>query len=200
MDFQFHRSDHLVWLKTSPSDHVISKTLNKTVYVASYILLYSSFAEEPETGREFELELLHFDTLFTNKFTFNIFCLNKIYGKSWCTSVQTFNGATWENSWLVLMKNTINTSSNVNLILKLIDVLFFRTVTENLRCCSTASTMPQSQDRFWNLQGSKLVNHNGAKMNYVWNVNKLIEALTKTEVGKLRTRAAQWLSRCHQTK
>ena len=140
----------MVWLKTSPSDHVISKTLNKTVYVASYIVLYSSFAEEPETGREFELELLHFDTLFTNKFTFNIFCLNKIYGKSWCTSVQTFNGATWENSWLVLMKNTINTSSNVNLILKLIDVLFFRTVTENLRCCSTASTMPQSQDRVKN--------------------------------------------------
>ena len=41
------------------------------------------------------------------------------------------------------------------------------------------------------LQHSKFVNHNGAKMVDVWNVNKLTEAQTKMEVGKLRTKAAQ---------
>ena len=39
---------------------------------------------------------------------------------------------------------------------------------------------------FWNLQRSKFVNHNGAKMYDAWNVNKLTEARTKMEVGKLR--------------
>ena len=57
-------------------------------------------------------------------------------------------------------------------------------------------------ERFWNLQLSKFVNHNDAKMVDVGvsNVNKLTEARTKMEVGKLRVIAAQWLSRCHQTK
>ena len=57
-------------------------------------------------------------------------------------------------------------------------------------------------ERFWNLKLSKFVNHNGAKMIdvCVWNINKPTEARTKMEVCKLRTRAAQWLSWCHQTK
>ena len=76
---------------------------------------------------------------------------------------------------------------------------FFQTATENLRWCLTASTMPcrpfKTGDSvemvtFWNLQRSKFVNHNGAKMydawNVSWNVNKLTEARTKMEVGKLR--------------
>ena len=48
-------------------------------------------------------------------------------------------------------------------------------------------------ERFWNLQLSKFVNYIGAKMVdvCVWNVNKLTEARTKMEVGKLRTSAAQ---------
>ena len=37
-------------------------------------------------------------------------------------------------------------------------------------------------------------------MNDVRNVSKLTEARTKIEVNNLRTRAAQLLSRCHQTK
>ena len=45
--------------------------------------------------------------------------------------------------------------------------------------------------RFWNLQRWKYANHNGAKMIDLWNVNKLTEAWTKTEVGGLRTRVAQ---------
>ena len=48
-------------------------------------------------------------------------------------------------------------------------------------------------ERFWNLQHSKLVNHNGAKMVDVWNVNKLTEAQTEMEVTKLWTKAVQWL-------
>ena len=40
------------------------------------------------------------------------------------------------------MKNTINISNNVNLILNTYRCLFFQTASENLRCCSTASTMP----------------------------------------------------------
>ena len=36
------------------------------------------------------------------------------------------------------MKNTINVSNNVNLILRASRCLFFQTVTEKLRCCSKA--------------------------------------------------------------
>ena len=50
------------------------------------------------------------------------------------------------------------------------------------------------------LQHSKFVNQNGAKMVDAWNVKKLTEAWTKMEASKLRTKAAQWLSRYHQTK
>ena len=50
------------------------------------------------------------------------------------------------------------------------------------------------------LQHSNFVNHNGTKMVDIWNVNKHTEARTKMEVGKLRTKTAQWLSQCHQTK
>ena len=48
-------------------------------------------------------------------------------------------------------------------------------------------------ERFWNLQLSKFVNHNDAKMVdvCVLNINNLIEARTKMEVGKLRVIAAQ---------
>ena len=91
-----------------------------------------------------------------------------------------------------LMKNTINVSSNANLILNTYRCLFFQTATENLWCCSTASFDQAMQDelprqdsmemeRFWNLQHSKFVNHNGAKIVDVWNVNKLTEARTKME-------------------
>ena len=47
--------------------------------------------------------------------------------------------------------------------------------------------------QFWNLKLSKFVNHNDAKMvdACTWNANKPTEAWTKTEVGTLRTRAAQ---------
>ena len=37
----------------------------------------------------------------------------------------------------------------------------------------------------------KFVNHNGAKMVNIWNVNKLTETRTKMEVGKLGTRVTQ---------
>ena len=45
--------------------------------------------------------------------------------------------------------------------------------------------------RFWNLQHSKFINHNGAKIGDVWNVNKPTEARTKMEVAKLETKAVQ---------
>ena len=88
---------------------------------------------------------------------------------------------------------------------------FSQTATENLRCCSTATFGYAMQDesarqdrvemeRFWNLQHSKFVNHIGPKMVEVWDFNKLMEARTKMEVGKLRTKASQSLSRCRQTK
>ena len=74
------------------------------------------------------------------------------------------------------MKNSINISNNVNLILNTYRCLFFQTVTENVRCCSTALLMPcktSQQDsveieRFWNRQRSKFVNHNDTKMVDVW--------------------------------
>ena len=67
-------------------------------YVASEICLDFSFAEELEAGREFEVELLYFNMLFANKFYIykyisTLSCLNKIYEKSWCASVQTFNSS-----------------------------------------------------------------------------------------------------------
>ena len=86
------------------------------------------------------------------------------------------------------MKNSINISNNVNLILNtyryiyIYIYIYFQNATENL-LFSTASTMPSKtsqqgsveMERFWNLQRSKFVNNNGAKM-----VDKLTEA---NEVG-----------------
>ena len=96
-------------------------------------------------------------------------------------------------------------SHNVNLILNTYRCPFFQTATENLRCCSTASTMPCKTSQHTSvsktrqrgngkvLESAALVNHNGDKMVdvCVWNVNKLTEARTKMEVGKLRTKAEQ---------
>ena len=86
------------------------------------------------------------------------------------------------------MKNSINISNNVNLIFNTYRCLFLQTATENLLCCSISATMPSKRsqqdsvemEKFWNLQHSKFVNHNGAKMVDVWNANKLTEA---NEVG-----------------
>ena len=84
------------------------------------------------------------------------------------------------------MKNSINISNNVNLILNtyryIYIYIYFQNASENL-LFSTASTMPSKtsqqgsveMERFWNLQRSKFVNNNGAKM-----VDKLTEA---NEVG-----------------
>ena len=84
------------------------------------------------------------------------------------------------------MKNSTNISNNVNLILNtyryIYIYIYFQNATENL-LFSTASTMPSKtsqqgsveMERFWNLQRSKFVNNNGAKM-----VDKLTEA---NEVG-----------------
>ena len=93
------------------------------------------------------------------------------------------------------MKNAINISNNVNLILNTYRYFFFQTATENLRCCLKASTMlckTFQQDK---------QSGNGKMIDVcVWNVIKLTEARTKMEVCKLRTRATQWLTRCYQTK
>ena len=70
-------------------------------------------------------------------------------------------------------------------------MFFFQTATENLRSCSAASFDSEEMERFWNRQHSKFLNYNGTKMVDAWNVNKLTEAQTKIEVGKLRTKAAQ---------
>ena len=80
------------------------------------------------------------------------------------------------------MKNTINISRNVNLILNTYRCIFFETATENLRCCSTASTMPcktfQQDKTAWKWEGSvicKFVNHNSAKMidKHMWHSSVL---------------------------
>ena len=111
----------------------------------------------------------------------------------------------WENSSLALMKNTINVSNNVNLILNTYRCLFFSNCywepcSNLVQCCSAASSNHAMKDvsarqemkNFWNLQHSKFVNHNIAKMVDVWNVNRLTEARTKMEVAKLNP--------CHQSK
>ena len=75
----------------------------------------------------------------------------------------------------------------MNLILNSCRCLFFQTATENLRCC--VAQQLHLTARKWKvlestLQHSKFTNHNGAKMVDVWNVNKLTESRTKTEIGK----------------
>ena len=103
------------------------------------------------------------------------------------------------------MKNTINIATYLkmltNLILNTYRCLFFQTASESLQCCLTASAIPMpcktsqqdsvEMERFWNLQRSNFVNHNGAKMIEVSNSNKLTEVRTKMEVVKLRTTVAQ---------
>ena len=76
-------------------------------------------------------------------------------------------------------------ATNVNLILNTYRSLFFKLllrtfdVVRQLRPCharlldSSARQDSVGMERFWNLQHSKFVNHNGAKMVAVWNVKKL---------------------------
>ena len=90
-----------------------------------------------------------------------------------------YNSAIWENSWLAVMKNTINISNNVNLVLNTYRCLFFS------NCYWEPSMLFDSFDHvmlhefarqdsvemtsFWNLQHSKFVKQNGVKMVDVWN-------------------------------
>ena len=68
---------------------------------------------------------------------------------------------------------------------------FSQTAAENLRCCSTTSTMARKtsqqdsveMERSWNLQRSKFVNHNSAKKVDVSNVNKLTKHGPKWKSG-----------------
>ena len=87
------------------------------------------------------------------------------------------------------MKNWINTSNNVILIVNTYRCLFFKTATKlkifyvvrHLWPCQARRVRDSVEiESFWNLQRSKFVNLNGAKMVDVWNVNKLTEA---NEVG-----------------
>ena len=55
------------------------------------------------------------------------------------------------------MKNTINVSNNVNLILNTYRCLFFQTATENVRCCSTVSLDSVEIGRYWNLQRNQVI-------------------------------------------
>ena len=71
------------------------------------------------------------------------------------------------------------------LLLRILDVV------RQLRPCNTSHQDRVETERFWNLQRSKYINHNGAKAIDKWNVNKLSVARIKMEIGKLRTRVAQ---------
>ena len=74
------------------------------------------------------MELLLANKFYIKKYFPILCCLNKIYvGKSSCTyqCVQNSNSAIWGNSWLVLLKNSINISNNVNLILNTYRCPFF---------------------------------------------------------------------------
>ena len=51
----------------------------------------------------------------------------------------------------------------------------------------SANSSESGNEMEWKGSGI-FVNHNGAKMVDVWNVNKLTEARTKMEVGKSRTK------------
>ena len=91
-------------------------------------------------------------------------------------------------------------ANSVHLILNTYRCLFFKlllrtfNVVQQLQLCHARQVCKKDSvkmEKFCNLQDSKLVNHNGAKMVDVWNVNKLTEAWTKMEVAKLRTKAVQ---------
>ena len=74
---------------------------------------------------------------------------------------------------------------------------FFQTATENLRCCSTASTIQHESSRqrgngkVLESASFEIRNHNGTKMITRWNFNKLTKTRTKMEAGNLRTRVGQ---------
>ena len=91
-------------------------------------------------------------------------------------------------------------ANSVHLILNTYRCLFLKLllrtfdVVQQLQPCNARRVCKKDSmemERFWNLQHSKLVNHNGAKMVDVWNVNKLTEAQTEMEVAKLWTKAVQ---------
>ena len=90
--------------------------------------------------------------------------------------------------------------NSVHLILNTYRFLFFKlllrtfNVVQQLQPCHARRVCKKDSvemESFWNLQHSKFVNHNGAKMVDVWNVNKLTEAWTKMEVAKLWTKSVQ---------
>ena len=103
------------------------------------------------------------------------------------------------------MKNSINITNNVNLILSIYKCLFSSCCWEFLALCSTALTISKTiktsqqesvqVEMIRSLQCLMFVNHNGTKRIDIWNVNKLTTRRTKMEVCQLRTRVAQWWSR-----
>ena len=191
----------------------------------SQLAIYSldfTLAKEPETERKFEVELLYGILHLKIHFYFMLNKIRFLLGNP-CVpeykllTVQTFNTLAklqtekihdWHN-WKAQL---IYLDNNVNLILNITDVFFFQTAAEDLRCCLTSLTMQEESARqcgngkvldliyIYSLQNSKLVNYNGANIVDVWNANKITDARTKMEVGKLRTRVAKWLCQCHQTK
>ena len=86
------------------------------------------------------------------------------------------------------MKNTINVSNNANLILNTYRCLFLKLL---LRVFNVVQQRGNGKVLESALQHLKVVNQNSAKMVDAWNVNKLTEARTKMEAGKLRTKAVQ---------
>ena len=103
---------------------------------------------------------------------------------------------------MALLKNSVNIFNNVNLINDTYKYFFFKLL---LRIFDAVWQLRLStmQHELSNQGKCGNVNYNGSKMIDRWNVNKLTAARTKMEVGKLRTRVAQWLevrparSRCH---
>ena len=77
----------------------------------------------------------------------------------------------------------------MSIFLKLLLRIF--NVAPHLLPCKTSQQDSVEIETFWNLQRSKFVSHNGAKMVNVWNVSKLTAARMEMEVGKLQTRVAQ---------
>ena len=111
MEFEFHRLGHLVWLETSPPD----QTIFKTVYLVSCYVLH------------FFISPLFFLTLVLLRLrSLSSWNRKKIRSGTVVNNIcKLYNSTISENSWLVLMKNTINISYNVNLILNTYRCLFF---------------------------------------------------------------------------
>ena len=91
------------------------------------------------------------------------------------------------------MKNTVNVSKNVNLILNTYRCIFLKTATEEHSMLIDRFLRQRGNGKVLEsaLRHSKLVNHNDAKIVEVWNVKKLSETRTKMEVSKLPTKAVQ---------